>query len=60
MKRLKKVGRPPLPISVRRSKPLLLNLTPREFAAVKRAARRSDLGPFARAIVLKAIGFKGN
>ncbi len=58
MKRRKKLGRPPLPKSVRRSEPLQVSFTPREFAAVKRAAKRSDLGPFARTIVLKAIGYK--
>ncbi len=53
-----KLGRPFLPKGEKRSKKVTLFLTPAEYRALARAAKRQWVAEFARQAVLRSVKFK--
>ncbi len=53
-----KLGRPFLPKGEKRSKKVMLCLTPAEYQALARAAKRQRVSEFSRQAVLRAAKYK--
>ncbi len=51
-------GKAKLPKALKRSKKILLSLTPAEYSALVRAAKRERLAEFSRRAVLRTIRYK--